>query len=208
MKIFKSCRVVAVLCLMTTAASGRAMAAPFDRAFIDAMVPHHMMASQMAQMAVTKAKHPQLRRMARMVIRDQNREIAQMKAWRKAWYGSAEVPMNHMMHTMNSSGMNVQKMQGMSMGADVMMSPGSMMGLPMRMKMDMGKLRAARGNAFDKMFIEMMIPHHAGAIMMAREALDVTARPQIRKVSHNIISAQSDEIGIMHAWYHRWFGKR
>ena len=188
--------------VVLTANVGRAVAAPFDQAFIDAMVPHHMMASQMAQMAVTKAKHPQLRQMARMIIRDQNREIAQMKAWRKAWYGSAEVPMNHMMHTMNG-----QKMQGMVHSADVMMSPGSMMGLPMRMKMDMGKLSAAKGNAFDKMFLEMMIPHHASAIVMAREALDTTARPQLRRLSSNIIDAQAEEIGTMHAWHRRWFGK-
>jgi uncharacterized protein (DUF305 family) len=202
MKSAKRCWTLAMVCVVMLAAARGAQAKPFDQAFIDAMVPHHMMASQMAQIAVTKAKHSQLRQMARMIIRDQNREIAQMKAWRKAWYGSADVPMNHMMHTMDG-----QKMQGMSMNADVMMSPGSMMGLPMRMKMDMAKLRAAKGDAFDKMFIEMMIPHHAGAIMMAREALDTTARPQIRRLSHNIIDTQSAEIGQMHAWYRRWFGK-
>lgn len=190
MKMFQRFWCVVVLCALTMATSGRAQAKPFDQAFIDAMVPHHMMASQMAQMAMTKAKHSQLRQMARMVIRDQNREIAQLKAWRKAWYGSADVPMNHMMDH-----------------GDVMMSTGSMMGLPMRMKMDMGKLRAARGDAFDKMFIEMMIPHHAGAITMAREALDTTARPQIRRMSRNIIDAQAEEIGKMHMWHLRWFGK-
>jgi uncharacterized protein (DUF305 family) len=181
---------IAMLWALTVIASGSAHAKPFDQAFIDAMVPHHMMASQMAQLAVTKAKHSQLRQMARMIIRDQNREIAQMKAWRKAWYGSGQIPMTHMMHN-----------------GDVMMSHGSMMGLPMRMKMDMGKLRAAKGDAFDKMFIEMMIPHHAGALMMAREALDTTARPQIRSLSHNIIDKQAQEIGTLHTWHRRWFGK-
>lgn len=179
-----------------------AQAAPFDQAFIDAMVPHHMMASQMAQLAVTKARHPQLRRLAQMMVRDQSREIAQMKRWRKAWYGSAEVPMNHMKHTMNGRTMN-----GMMHGADKTMSPGSMMGLPLRMEMDMAKLRAARGNEFDKMFLQMMIPHHSGAIVMAREALDTTARPEIRRLSHQIIDAQAEEIGTMRAWHRRWFGR-
>jgi uncharacterized protein (DUF305 family) len=49
------------------------------------------------------------------------------------------------------------------------------------------------------MFLQMMIPHHAGAIMMAQEALNVTAHPQIRKMSHAVISSQAREIGQMQA---------
>ena len=187
--------------------AGRANAAPFDQQFIDSMTPHHQSALMMAQMAVTKAQLPEVKRLARGIISEQKREIAQMKAWRKAWYPNANVPtmqgMNHgaMNHSMNGSS------DGMKMSGDKMMMPGEMMGLPMKGEMDMGKLKNAKGRDFDKMFLQMMIPHHAGAIMMAQEALNVTARPQLRKMSHAIISSQAREIGLMQSILDRRFGR-
>ena len=196
--------------------SRAAQAAPFDRQFIDSMVPHHQSALMMAQMAIKQAHYPEVRRLARGIIRDQKKEIAQMKAWRKAWYGSAAAPMmtgmNHgaMSHSMNGSmdGMKMDgmKMDGMKMSSDKMMMPGEMMGLPMKGEMDMGKLRRARGREFDRMFLQMMIPHHAGAIMMADEALKVTGRRELRRMAANIIDAQATEIGQMHAMHDRRFG--
>jgi hypothetical protein len=63
--------------------------APFDRQFIDMMVPHHQGAVAMAHIALTRAQHPQIKWPARSIIAAQEAEIRQMTAWRKAWYGSA-----------------------------------------------------------------------------------------------------------------------
>lgn len=192
MKFVKSLWVFVALALTLGVASSRANAAPFDQQFIDSMTPHHQSALVMAQMAVTKAQLPEVKRLARSIIADQKKEIAQMQAWRKAWYPNATAPMNHgSMSSMNHS------MGDMKMSGDKMTMPGEMMGLPMKGEMDMGKLRRARGRDFDRMFLQMMIPHHADAVVMAQEALNVTARPQIRKMSHAIISSQSREIGQM-----------
>jgi len=54
--------------------------------------------------------------------------------------------------------------------------------------------------------LEMMIPHHAGAISMADEALKVSGRPEIRTLAGNIIDAQAKEIGTMHSIHDRHFG--
>ena len=62
----------------------------YDRDFIDGMVPHHQAAIGMAKVAQRKAEHPELRGLTRIVA-DQDGEIAQMKGWRKAWYGSDEI---------------------------------------------------------------------------------------------------------------------
>ena len=199
--------------VVTVLLAGRAYAAPFDQQFIDSMVPHHQSELMMAQMAVKKAPHREVRNLARKMIRDQQKEIAQLKSWRKAWYGSAAVPMmnmgnghmdqmNHPQNPPMGGGNGAMMMMG-----DKMMSPGKMMGLPMKMEMDMGKLRRLRGGAFEKMFLAMMIPHHSSAIVMADEALKTTARPQIRSMARNIIDAQAKEIGDMHKMHHRWYGK-
>ena len=60
---------------------------PFDRAFIDAMIPHHESAIQMAQVAYRESDHPEIRALAEGIVEAQTREITQMEGWRKEWYG-------------------------------------------------------------------------------------------------------------------------
>jgi uncharacterized protein (DUF305 family) len=67
----------------------RAAPEPFDRAFIDEMIPHHQSAIDAAQIAQRQAIHPEIRDLAAAIIADQQREIDQMRTWRLAWYGSA-----------------------------------------------------------------------------------------------------------------------
>jgi len=64
-------------------------AKPFDRAFIDMMVPHHEGAVVMAKQLLKDGENAKLRKMADDVIDAQTKEIAQMREWRKDWYGSA-----------------------------------------------------------------------------------------------------------------------
>jgi uncharacterized protein (DUF305 family) len=59
---------------------------PFDKAFIDAMIPHHQSAIEMAQVAYEKSKVPEIKELAKNIVSAQQREIEQMKEWRKEWY--------------------------------------------------------------------------------------------------------------------------
>jgi uncharacterized protein (DUF305 family) len=68
--------------------AGLKTADPFDRAFIDQMVPHHRSAVKMAEMELANGKDDTLRKLAEDIIAAQNREIEQMQAWRKDWYGA------------------------------------------------------------------------------------------------------------------------
>ncbi len=55
------------------------------------------------------------------------------------------------------------------------------------------------GNA-DRDFVTMMIPHHAGAIDMARFELANGKDPAMRKLAEAIVSAQENEISEMQTW--------
>src|SRR5215207_11623059 len=69
-----------------TTASGQV---PFDQAFIDAMVPHHREAIEMARAANSRGlTQPELQKIANDIISSQQREIAQMLDWRQQWFGS------------------------------------------------------------------------------------------------------------------------
>jgi uncharacterized protein (DUF305 family) len=59
---------------------------PFDKAFIDAMIPHHESAIEMARVAYDKSGNPKIKELASDIIDAQEREIGQMKQWRKEWY--------------------------------------------------------------------------------------------------------------------------
>jgi uncharacterized protein (DUF305 family) len=63
-------------------------AKPFDREFIDMMIPHHEGAVTMAKEELEKGDNPTLRKLAEDIIAAQNREIAQMREWREKWYGA------------------------------------------------------------------------------------------------------------------------
>lgn len=58
----------------------------YDLRFINTMIPHHEGAVKMAKDAQQKAQHAEIKTMAQNIIDSQEKEISQLKAWRKAWY--------------------------------------------------------------------------------------------------------------------------
>lgn len=59
----------------------------FDQVFLSEMIIHHQGAVQMAQLALTNAKHKEIKDLATAIIAAQNKEIADMQTWEKVWYG-------------------------------------------------------------------------------------------------------------------------
>ncbi len=163
---------------MNMQSSPNAASQPYDLQFIDTMSAHHQSAIDMARPAETKAQHAELKELARNIVRDQEREIAQMRGWREQWYAGKPQAMN-----MEMPGM-MDAMKGM----------------------DMKGLNAATGNAFDLMFIDMMTAHHQGAVTMAREALTRAEHPEIKRLAQAIIDAQEKEIAQMKKWKAAWSG--
>lgn len=52
-------------------------------------------------------------------------------------------------------------------------------------------------------FVAMMLPHHQGAIDMAKAVLLNTQDPELRNLALGIITEQQNEINVMHAWLAR-----
>ena len=59
---------------------------PFDNAFIDAMIPHHRSAIEMASVALRESDNARIKEIARAIVAAQKKEIAQMQRWREEWY--------------------------------------------------------------------------------------------------------------------------
>ncbi len=161
------------------------MSGQLDAHFIEQMIPHHEDAITMANLALTKAQHPELKQLAQDIIESQSKEIDQMKAWYKDWFGR-EVP----------TGTQVMGQHGMMGGR------GMHMGM-MGDETDITRLEQAAD--FDKVFIEEMIPHHQMAVMMASMLQRGTQRPEMEQLADDIISAQTREIDQMRQWYDAWY---
>ena len=67
--------------------------------------------------------------------------------------------------------------------------------------MDLGPADAT----YDLRFIDGMIPHHEGAVVMAEAALEHSQRPEIRQLAEDIIAAQAVEIAQMEKWRAEWY---
>jgi len=59
----------------------------FDLRFLQAMIPHHQGAIDMAQQVLEKSDRPPVKELAQGIIDSQQKEIDQMKQWQKDWYG-------------------------------------------------------------------------------------------------------------------------
>lgn len=158
--------------------------AEFDLRFIDGMTPHHQGAIIMAQEALQKSKRPEIKKLAQAIINAQNKETAEMKQWRTAWYPNmGETPMAW--HTQMGHSMSMSEEQKKSM----------------MMSMDLG----AADDQFDLRFLNAMIPHHEGAVVMANDALSKSTRPEIKKLAQEIIASQTAEIKQMQQWKQAWY---
>jgi len=146
-------------------------AAPFDRAFIDGMVPHHEQAIEMAQDAKAAGlEGAALVAIADSIISSQQGEIDRMKEWRVKWFGSAEI---------DPDGAN-----GLGLGME-------------QMGMQSERMDFSSENDVDSAFATMMVAHHEGAITMARLARDRGQHPEIRSLAGEIIAAQQDELDVL-----------
>ena len=65
----------------------------FEVAYMQMMRSHHKAAVEMAQLVPTRGTHPELKALAQAIIADQQREIAELEGWLKAWYG-IDTPMD------------------------------------------------------------------------------------------------------------------
>ncbi len=115
-----------------------------DIRFMQGMIGHHLQALEMTALVATRTANEDLRLLANRIEISQADEIEMLRGWLKA-LGEA-VPDAHAHH---------------ATGAVLM--PG------MLTAGEMQRLAAAKGAEFDRLFLEFMIKHHDGALVMVDE---------------------------------------
>lgn len=148
-----------------------------DVTFATDMIPHHLQAVQMAEMAQTQASSAAVKTLADQIQAAQGPEIDTMSGWLKSW--GEDVPDESM-----------GGMDGMDSGSSDSM-PGMMS------DQVMSDLGAATGDTFDQMWLESMIAHHEGAVQMADTEITDGKDPDAIALAESIKAAQTTEIATM-----------
>ncbi|MFI6495747.1 DUF305 domain-containing protein [Nonomuraea typhae] len=139
-----------------------------DVRFAEGMIPHHRQALEMAGLVAGRTSNPAVRRVASQIVLTQEPEIRIMSGW------------------LSGLGRAVPQAHDHTRPADGMAGPA-----------EMNALRGARGGAFDRMFLRLMIRHHEGALTMAAAALRDGTDQRMRMMARDVYSGQSIEIARM-----------
>ncbi|MEJ8278116.1 DUF305 domain-containing protein [Pseudonocardia spirodelae] len=154
--------------------AGAAAHTEADVVFAQGMIPHHRQAVSMAQLADGRAGD-EVRALAGRIESAQGPEIAQLQGMLAAWGAPETAAGDHAAH-------------------------GPMAGMAgMAGDREMAALGRASGPAFDRMFLQLMIAHHEGAVAMAGDELGAGADPGARALAQRIVDAQRAEIAEMRA---------
>ncbi|MEM6795847.1 MAG: DUF305 domain-containing protein [Acidobacteriota bacterium] len=151
---------------------------PADVRFMTDMIPHHNQALQMAELVAERTNHPELIDIAGRINASQGDEIAFMQGWlRDRGEPVPDPTAHHAMHTHHD-------MAGMA-------SPEQM-----------AELAASKSTDFDRLFLELMIPHHEGAVTMVDELLEQPGSaydPVLFEFTNDVVNDQTAEIERMNA---------
>jgi uncharacterized protein (DUF305 family) len=142
-----------------------------DVAFVQGMIPHHRGAIVMAQLADGRAQDPRVQDLADRIEAAQGPEIQTLTGWLEEWDEPLpDEDMGGMDH--GSGGMD---MEGMS-------------------EEDMAALDSAFGADFDRLFLDLMVDHHRGAVDMAETEIAEGSHADAVDMARGIVESQTAEI--------------
>lgn len=154
-----------------------------DVGFAQDMSQHHRQAVQMAAWERDHTTDPALKQLAFDIETTQLQQVGRMQGWLSLWGAAADAPggrhMAWMADAAHAHGTDA------SAGVDVM--PG--MATPDQLR----ALRAASGPSLDVLFLQLMLRHHQGGVVMLQYGADHASVPEVRNLAAQMLSSQTSE---------------
>jgi uncharacterized protein (DUF305 family) len=176
---------------MMTAPTASADHNAADLTFAQQMIVHHQGAVEMADLAPSRAANQQLKDLAVRIKAAQGPEIEQMTGWLALWGSAMSTSTAASTTDDDAGGMDHGGISGM--GTSGGMSTG--MAMPgMMSDTQMQELADATGADFDRLFLQLMIVHHQGAIEMADAEIAEGSNPAALALAESIETSQTAEI--------------
>jgi uncharacterized protein (DUF305 family) len=155
-----------------------------DVGFAQDMSEHHQQAVQMASWERDHTTDPALRQLAFDIETTQLQQVGQMQGWLALWGAAIGSPSGQHMAWMSSDS-HAHGMATPSGGVDTM--PG------MATSDQLRALRAASGPQLDVLFLQLMLRHHEGGVVMLQYAVDHASVPQVRNLASQMLASQTSE---------------
>ncbi len=152
-----------------------------DVEFMQGMIVHHAQAVEMTAMIESRTENKQLRVLGARISQSQSDEMTFMKRWLEVRAEPVSPP---------KSAMSVHS----HMSSDHNLMPG------MLTAKQMDALRKAKGREFDHLFLNGMIQHHIGALVMVKDLFDTAGAGQDAELfnfASDVDSGQRAEIRSM-----------
>lgn len=144
-----------------------------DSMFSQMMIPHHEQALEMSALVPDRAAAPEVVALAAEIEAAQGPEIEQMRGWLQEWGLETDIDLEEHEDHLGMEGMLTDE--------------------------EMAALAAASGAEFDRLWLEGMIRHHEGAIVMAETQAASGIHEPSRALAEEIILSQRAEITRMRA---------
>ncbi|WP_150125939.1 DUF305 domain-containing protein [Brevundimonas sp. LM2] len=158
-----------------------------DVEFMQHMLVHHGQAVEMVALLQAHGDSPQIKRLGQRIALSQAAEMALIRNW----LTDRGQPVAMTMADLHAGHSMAHAMAMETSADDVALMPGML--TPNQMK----TLAAARGPAFDRLFLEGMIRHHQGALGMVEALLaqtDAAQDPMLSDFATSVVADQSAEI--------------
>lgn len=143
-----------------------------DRWFLRTMHRHHEAGLELSELAARRSSQRDLRVLGRLMAAEHAAQLRLMRSWWRGWYGG-DLPAPTAEDRARMGGMPAEE--------------------------DMQRLRREEGGVFDRLFCDLMIPHHEGGIVMARELLRTGGDPRLKLLCLAIDHSQVGQVARMRA---------
>ncbi|WP_062352755.1 DUF305 domain-containing protein [Herbidospora yilanensis] len=180
--------VAIVLLLVNLARPGTPGDLSPEAGFARDMGVHHAQAVEMSFAVRDESTDDGVRTLAYDIITTQSAQRGMFIGWLQQWdlsQASSVKPMTWM------AGHGHAAAAGVTAGV----TPGVMPG--MATADEMRQLADAKGQAAEVLFLQLMIRHHEGGVEMAKGALELAERPEVRNLAQHIVDGQTAEIDLM-----------
>ena len=169
----------------SVATPGMAAASRSERHYIEWTIFHHEQAVAIAELALSRATHQEIKTLAAAMKQTKTQELQQLQAWHRQWYGTnapsyfsrwwhrdleGDKPEQYRMHVIET---------------------------------DLAQMKNAPD--FDREFLRQTIARDRMAMMMSATVLDSAERPELQDFARSTIDRQQAEVEQMQQWYQDWY---
>ena len=152
-----------------------------DRAYVLAMLWHQQQAQELASLVQGRTSRPELQRLALNIRTAQTSDVDQMTAWLRARDPAAG---GYLVHSATQ--------------------PADRWFAGMMARSQLRTLAATSGQRFDFLFVDMLLEHYKGAIVMADGVLADGRDEEVAQLASRTVTDSQRAIGQLRGWRRRW----